>query len=174
MATRRRNIFLYSAIACLIGIIAIFVFDGYLGIYDAVYVTTGEHEQEIEADYWQRQVRDYPRPYNIRAVWGDSVHFRYEIVNRRFSAYATTVDASVWKSSEKVIDLLSQDISLSNFDTVAIEWTLPAQELERASLGIGQYTIKIRRGEAELGQGIILDFYSPEEPGYPKPLRPPE
>ena len=171
MAVKRRNIFLNSAIACLIGIIAIFIFDGYLGKYDAVYVTTGEYEQEIEADYWQSQRRGFSYPFHIGAVWGDSIHFRYDIINRRFPAYSATVEASVWKSNEKVIDLFRQDISLSGFDRVTMEWLLPAEDLERTGLGIGQYTIKIMRGEVELGQGIILDFRS-RETEIIKPPRP--
>lgn len=166
----RRNLFLYLAIACLAGIIAIFIVDGYLGIYDTVYVTTGEYKQEIGPDYWQSQRRGFAYPYHIPARWGESVHFRYEIDNRLFSTYSTTVEASVWKSNEKVTDLFSQDISVSNFDKVTMDWTLSAQELEKAGLEIGQYTVRIKRGEVELGVGIVLGFYSSEEPGYPKPL----
>jgi len=169
----RRNLLLYLAIACLAGIIAIFIVDGYLGIYDTVYVTTEEFEQEIGPDFWQGQPSRYNYPYHIGARWDEPVHFRYEINNRRFSTYSTTVEASVWKSNAKVIDLFNQNISVSNFDKITMDWTLSAQELERAGLEIGQYTVKIRRGEVELGRGIVLGFYSPQEPGYPKPLPPP-
>jgi len=161
MATKRRNLFLYLAIACFVGIIAIFMFDGYLGIYDTVYVTTGEHPQEIGPDYWQGQRRGFAYPFHIGARWGDSVKFEYEINNRRSSTYTATVEASVWKSNEKVIDLFSQDISLANFDKATMEWTLSTQELEKAGMEIGDYTVKIRRGGVELGQGIVLDFHSP-------------
>ena len=171
-AKRRKLLFLYLAIACFIGIIVIFIVDGYVGIYDTVYVTTEEYPQDIGPDFWQRQVLDYPRPYNVGAEWGEPVHFQYEIDNRRSSTYTATVDASVWKSNEKVIDLFSQNISISNFDKVTMNWTLSAQELEKAGLGVGQYTVRIKRGEEELGQGIILDFHSPEEPAYPKVVPP--
>ena len=174
MATKRRNLFLYLAIACFVGIIAIFVVDGYLGVYDTVYVTTGEYEQEIGPDYWQgSQPRKYAYPYSIGAGWGEPVHFRYEIDNHFSSTYSATVEASVWKSNEKVIDLFSQDVSVAAFDKVTIDWTLPAQELERVGLGVGEYTVKIKRGEVELGWGIILSFRYLEEPVYPKAVPPP-
>lgn len=161
----RRNLFLYLAIACFIGLIAIFIFDGYIGIYDTVYITTGEREQQVDPDYWQRQLRGYSYPYHIEATGGESVHFRYEIDNRRFSTYSATVEASVWKSNEKVVDLLSQDISVSAFDKVTMEWTLPTDMLEKPAVGVAlEYTVKIKRGEMELGQGIILSFYSLVEP----------
>jgi len=165
MATKRKRLFLYSAIACLVGIILIFVFDGYLGIYDTVHVTAGEQRREIGPDYWQDQRRGYAYPEHIRAEWGEPVHFSYEIKNRRFSTYSATVEASVWKSNEKVIDLFRQDISLSSFDKITMEWTLPAGELARAGMEISQYTVKINRGEVELGQGIVFRY--PEEPLYP-------
>ena len=173
MATRQRILFLYLALACFLGIVAIFIFDGYIDVYDTVYVTTGEYEQEIGPDFWQDQSQRHSYPYHVSATWGDSVYFRYEINNRRFSTYTAAVEASVWKSNEKVINLLNQDISVSNFDKVTMDWTLPYGELEKAGLEIGQYTVKIKRGEAELGQGIILDFRPAQEPVYPKPVPPP-
>ena len=48
MATKRRNLFLYLTIACFFGLIAIFIVDGYMGIYDILYVTTGEYEEKID------------------------------------------------------------------------------------------------------------------------------
>lgn len=170
----RRDLFLYLAIACFVGLVAIFIVDGYLGIYDTVYVTAEEYEQRIEPDFWQgTPPGKYAYPYSIGAKWGEPVHFRYELDNRRFSTYSATVEASVWQSNEKVIDLFHQNISVSKFDKFTMEWTLSAQELERANLEIGQYTVKIRRGELELGQGIIISFRSSEEPVYPKVVPPP-
>lgn len=169
----RRNIFLYLAIACFVGLIAIFFFDGYMGIYDTVYITTGEREQQIDPDYWQNQLPGYPYPYYISAAWGEPVHFGYEIDNHRFSTYSTTLEASVWKSNEKVADLFRGDISIPAFDKTAIEWTLPANLTEKPATGvILEYTIKINRGEVELGQGIVLSFYPSEGPIYQKIIPP--
>lgn len=165
MATKRKRLFLSLAIACFAGIVAIFVFDGYIGIYDTVYVTTGEFTQEIGPDFWQGQRISNSYPYQMGVKWGDSVQFRYEIENRNFSDYVATVEASVWKSNEKVIDLFQKDVSIPNFDKTAMDWTLSVQDLEKAGLGAGEYTIKIKRGEVELGQGIVLGFYVPQQPG---------
>ena len=54
MVRKPRRLFLYLAIACFAALVAIFVVDGYMGVYDTLYVTVGEYEQEIEADYWER------------------------------------------------------------------------------------------------------------------------
>jgi len=160
----RRNLFLYLAIACFVGLIAIFIFDGYTGIYDTVYIITGEREQQIDPDYWQNQRSGYSYPYYIGATAGEPVHFRYDIDNRRFSTYSTTVEASVWKSNERMADLFSQSVSVSAFDKVTMEWTLPAEMLETPVPGVAlEYTVKIKRGEIELGQGIILSLFTPVE-----------
>ena len=36
----RRHLFLYLALACFAGLIAISIVDGYMGIYNTVYITT--------------------------------------------------------------------------------------------------------------------------------------
>ena len=174
MILMRRNLFLYLTIACFVGLIAIFVVDGYMGIYDTVYITTGEREQQIEPDYWQNQRPGYAFPYYISARWGESVNFRYEVGNRRFSAYSTTVEASIWQSNEKVVDLFRQEISVPAFNRVTVQWTVPADMPEESVAGVvPEYTMIIKRGEIELGQGIILSYYPSEGQAYPKPLTPP-
>ena len=54
MAAKRRNLFLYLTLVCFFGLIAIFIIDGYMGIYDTVYITAGEREQKIESDVWRQ------------------------------------------------------------------------------------------------------------------------
>ena len=171
MAIKQRNLFLILAIAVFIGIVAIFVFDGYVGIHDTVVVTAEERPNEIGPEFWEGQSHGKDYKYYITATWGEPVHFSYEIGNRRFSAYSATIEASVWKSNEKVLDLFNQNVSISSFDEVTLEWTLPAEELENAGFRIGEYTVKLKRGEVELGEGIILSFRSPEE-SLPKPPTP--
>ena len=160
----RRHLFLYLALACFAGLIAIFITDGYLGIYDTVYVTAEEYEQEIEPDAWLRWDRVWPTDVN----WGEPVHFRYKIDNRRFSSYATPIQASVWKANEKVMDLLAEDKEIKAFDEVTVEWTLDSEELESRGFSQGQYTVKIERDGAELT--IIVSYhteYPPRASFYP-------
>ncbi len=75
MATKRKNLYLYLTLACFIGLIAIFIVDGYMGIYDNLFVTTGEREEEIGRDSrpWQE---------SVRVDWGGKAFFRYEVDNR--------------------------------------------------------------------------------------------
>jgi len=163
MITKPKNLYLYLAIACFIGLIAIFIVDGYLGIYDTTYVTVGEQEQVIEPDYWLQQ---YPpgaeMTYYIGAQWGQKVFFRYEIDNRLFSTYSTLVQASLWQEDEKVFDLFSEEQSIGPFDEAIMKWTLSTEDLGQPVVGgSNQYTVKITYGEVE--RRIIVDFYYPGE-----------
>ncbi|UCC90137.1 MAG: hypothetical protein JSW24_03050 [Dehalococcoidia bacterium] len=166
MALKRRYLFLYLAIACIAGLVAIFIVDAYLGIYDTLYITTGEYEQKVEADWWMREETFW----STGARWGEKVSFRYEIENHQFSTYSTHIQASVWKENEKVIGLLSEDKSIGPFDKVTAEWTLSSEELESAGFGVdgyADYTVKISYGDVE--RRIIVNFYYPEGSEYPVP-----
>ena len=153
MATKRRNLFLYLTLACFFGLIAIFIVDGYMGIYDTVYITSGEREQKIESDVWQRGDKFQSGGVDR----GEKAFFRYEVDNRQFSSYTADIEASVWRMQEKVRDLISQPISINAFDKGQLEWVidtteiLPSDALPEQSY---EYTVIIKRGEIE--RNVIL------------------
>ncbi len=176
----RRNLFLYLALACFVGLLAIFVVDGYIGIYDTVYVTTGEYEQKIEADVWQRQYPTYgediyeePMPveggkgaYYMGANREDKISFRYEVDNRKFATYKADIEVSVWHSQEKVRNLISQPVSISAFDKGESEWVVDNTELLPTDILPEQsyeYSIIIKRGEIE--RRIVVSI---NPVGYPR------
>ena len=154
MATNRKNLYLYLTLACFFGIIAIFIFDGYMGIYDTVYVTAEEREQRIESDVWQRS-----DPYwsSTSIQQGEKAFIRYEIDNRRFSSYEASVDVSIWRMQEKVSDVLSQQVTIESFSKAEIEWAVDSAELMPPDAEPEQrfdYTMTIKNGEIE--RNIIL------------------
>lgn len=165
----RRNLFLYLALACFVGLLAIFVVDGYMGVYDTVNITTGEQSWKVEADVWQRQYpiyalqpvqyagETYPvetekNAYYMSANRADKVFFGYEVDNRQFSSYKADIEVSVWHSQQKVRDVISQPISIAAFGKGKLEWVIDNAELLPSSLPPEQsyqYTIIIKRGEIE-------------------------
>ncbi len=163
----RRNLFLYLALACFVGLLAIFVVDGYLGVYDTVYIATGEQEYKIEADVWQRLYPTYapgpveyaPTPvegsegfYIMSANRGEKISFRYEVDNRLFSTYEANIEVSVWHSQQKVRDLIPQPVSIFSFGKGESEWTIDNTELVPTDILPEQsydYTVIITRGEIE-------------------------
>jgi len=161
MAIKRRNLYLYLTLLCFFGIIAIFIADGYMGVYDTVYITAEEREQKIEADVWQRN-----DPYwSVGITQGDKTFLRYEIDNRRFSSYEADIEVTIWQMQEKVSDVLSRHIAIGAFKKDQIEWTLDTAALIPPDAQPEQrfdYTLTIKHGEIE--RNIILYINPPPYP----------
>jgi len=148
MATKRRNLYLYLTLVCFFGLIAIFIVDGYMGVYDTVYVTAGEREQKIESDVWLREDKFWSSGVNR----GEKAFFRYEVDNRRFSGYTADIEASLWRSQEKVRDLISQPLAIDAFDKGKLEWIIDTTELVPSDAPPEQsyeYTVIIKREQLE-------------------------
>ncbi len=153
MATKRRGLFLYLTLACFLGLIAIFIVDGYMGVYDTVYFTTGEREQKIDAAAWR-----YGDNYLSAGVnRGEKTFFRYEIDNRRFSSYSANIEVSVWRSQEKISDLGTYPVSIGAFDKQEISWAVDAAAIllpDALPEQSYEYTVSIKGAEIE--RNIIL------------------
>jgi hypothetical protein len=163
--TKRRNLFLYLTLVCFFGLIAVFIVDGYMGIYDTIYITAGEREQRIESDVWQRGDMYWSTGVNR----GERAFFRYEVDNRLLSTYAAAVEVSVWRMQAKIMDVTSEQLSIGSFAKHQVEWALEADDLIPANTPQEQsleYTVMIKRGDLE--RNVIL-FINPTL-GPPKPL----
>jgi len=148
MATKRKNLFLYLTLACFLGLIAIFIVDGYLGIYDTIYIIAGEWEEKVEPDFWLQQ----DNTYSIGVNREEKAFFNYEVDNRLFSSYSADINVSVWRNQEKVCDLLSQQLTVGAFDKEQLEWVVDIIELEPNDVPPEQsyeFTVIINRGETE-------------------------
>jgi len=172
----RRNLFLYLTLACFLGLIAIFVVDGYMGVYDTIYVTAGEMEERIEADFWMRQEGAW-KQLRQGVNWGDKVPFRYTVENHQFSTYSADVEVSVWRSQEKVLDLPSQPLSVDAFGKASVKWVVDSTKLlprpPRQYEGRVQYnyTVIIKRGQIERKVIVSINYPAPKSVGVP-PLPP--
>ena len=168
----RKFLFLYLALACFVGLLAIFVVDGYLGIYDTLEITAREQTQKIEPDEWLRQ--DRFRKEEVRVNRGDNVSFTYEVDNRRFSSYRADIEVSVWHSQQKVRDLISQQLSIAAFDKGQLEWSLDNTELLTGDVPPEQpfeYTVIIKRGEIERKIIVYINPRTGPSKEVPAPVR---
>jgi hypothetical protein len=157
---QRRNLYLFLTIACFLAIIAIFVFDGYMGVYDTVRVTTGqEGEQVMEPDSWLDEGYEY-RHY----VWteeGQDISFHYELENRRFNTYSADVEVAIWFGETKHSDLVSQAVAIGGFDTEEFSWTIDTIALRPADIPENQdyeFSVIITRDGVE--RRIIVHIQS--------------
>ncbi len=164
MAVKHKNLYLYLALACFLGIIIIFIFDGYMGVYDTLIIKAGEYEEEIEADEWTQ--RD--GGFSTTAVnWGEKAFFSYKVDNRRFSSYTADIEVSLWHEQEKVYDIMAQPISVASFDSTELEWVLDMAELVPDSVGpdqVYEFTVVIKMGEIErsLRVRVSSERYAPK------------
>ena len=169
MAAKRKYLYLYLTLVCFFGLIAIFIVDGYMGIYDTIYVTAGELEQEIEADTWLREDKFWSTGVNR----GEKAFFSYEVDNRQLSSYTADVEVSVWRSQEKVRDLISQQLVIAAFDKGQLEWVIDTAELLPGDIPPEQsyeYTVIIKRGDIE--RKIIMHINPTAYPIKTVPLPP--
>jgi len=156
--TQRKNLYLFLTIAFFLGIIAIFIFDGYMGVYDTVSITTQEREEVIEADYWSQD--DYTG--YVWAEEGQDVYFRYELDNRRFSTYSADVEVAIWFGEAKHSDLVSQAVNIGGFDKEEFSWTVDTGLLRPADIPETrdyEFSVIIKRDGVE--RRIIVHVSSP-------------
>ena len=157
MARRPRNLYLYLTLICFLGLIAIFIADGYMGIYDTIYLTTGEREQAIDADIWLQQ----GRLWSTGVDRDEKAFFRYEIDNRRFSSYTADIEVSIWRMQEKLQTITSQPITIGSFAKEQVEWVVDSADILPADIPAEQnyeYTVVIKRGEIE--RRLIININS--------------
>ena len=174
MVVKHKTLYFYFTLACFLGIILIFIFDGYMGVHDTLFVTAREFTQKIEADQWSQQAKfEYIPSANIE--WGGKVAFRYEVENHQFSNYMTDIALTVWHSQEKVAALVTQPMSVASFNKGQLEWVVDTAALlpKNASPEQGyQYTVIVKMGETE--RKVVVDIsptvYVPA-PAMPAPSR---
>jgi hypothetical protein len=162
MTRNRRNIYLYLTLLCFLSLIAVFVFDGYMGRYDTIRIDTGEFTQEIAPDYWRQGRSEFA---SVGVTGGDKATFRYEIANRRFITYQTALEVSVWRNQEKVTEILSAPVEISPFQSQEITWEVDSAALVPAETPPEQrynYTVLIRTGDIE--RRVVLHINYPVTP----------
>ena len=119
-----KNLGLYIGILCAIGIMAIFFFDAYIGIYDTLYVTGDGWDVEITFD------RPYPE---FGTEYGEAIYFTYAVTNNMFEEYDTYIEASVWRGYEKNLTLFSANESIKPFDNTTVKWVQACPTYHRLS-----------------------------------------
>lgn len=151
MAGSQTKIYLFLALACFLGIVVIFVFDGYMGIYDSLTVISPPFSRTvISRDQWPQQ-----EEYGFIGVGMERngrLEFTYAIENHRFSAYSEPVTISVWHDNGAPRDVAAGQMSAGAFGTAELVWTLRAEDVVPADLPASQpynFNVVIRRGGIE-------------------------
>jgi hypothetical protein len=127
MADKHKTLYLFLALACFLGIILIFVFDGYMGVYDSIVMDNGQFQQKVEADRWDAEKFGYLASTGVER--GGRIDFTYTVENHRFSKYTANVGVSLWYGDEKLLDLTTAEISAGAFSSGELTWTLETANL---------------------------------------------
>lgn len=142
--------YLYLALACFLGIVLIFVLDGYTGRYDKLEFDTGQRVQSI--DFVENDERTPPfYMLSIHADRGDVLEFTYTLENRWFGRYQADVLVLLTGNSGAT-ELVNGRLSVDGFSTGILAWTidtatlLPANTEERV---IYNAELVIKRGGIE-------------------------
>jgi hypothetical protein len=159
-ASQRENLPLYIALLCFLGIAAILVFDGYLGIYETIEVTTAEGQQislPPVSPGLRQSISELEPGYTVWSRHGDRVRFQYRLHNRRFATYSAPLEVTLWKGEEQIKQLLSREGVAKPFGQIDLRWTLDTGELEAPQDNtFPQYTVRISREGVKHRITVIL------------------
>jgi len=148
---RKNYIYLALTLVCLLGIILIFVFDGYIGLYDSLVMDNGLFVQHVDGDQWDDN-NEFGYYIPSAATEGSDIEFTYTVANRRFSAYEAPVAVTLWYGQDKIADLAAATLSAGAFAEAELTWTLVAAEVRPADFPEDEYynaIMVITRGEVE-------------------------
>lgn len=162
MAVKHKTLYLFLALACFVGIILIFVFDGYMGVYDTLVIDNGQYQQRVEADQWDTD--RYGGMAGTNVDRGGRISFTYTVENHRFSSLKSEFQISLYYVQEKVADVFSGDIEAAAFKNSTIDWSLNASEIVPADFPSDQpYSayLLLKRGDVEHRINIYVN------PSYP-------
>jgi hypothetical protein len=127
MAIKHKTLYLFLTLACFVGITLIFIFDGYMGVYDTLVMDNGQYPQKVEADQWDTE--RYGGLASMNVERGGRIEFTYSVANHRFSAYKADVQTSLYFQQEKVADVYTGTIEAAAFKDGTIDWTVDAAEI---------------------------------------------
>ena len=168
MATKRKNLYLFLALACFAGIILVFIFDGYFGVYDSLYMDNGQYPRKVEPDQWDGD-EEYRYLQSTDLQRGGLLEFTYTLENHRFKEYAAQMEVAYSHNREPVDGTVSEYITAGSFKEAEVTWTVRADDLVPAGLAVDQsYNVNmvITRGDVE--REILINIYPS-----PNALKPP-
>ncbi len=123
-----KNLYLYLALACFLGIVLIFFFDGYLGVYDSLKADNGSYTQEVPTEQWQNPDR-YGGPFSMTIDENGYLDFSYSVDNRRFVRTDGEVTVTLTDSAGATRELLQEGFDIGAFSHRDATWTLKGTDV---------------------------------------------
>jgi len=158
MGKTHRNLYLFLALACLLGIVLVFVFDGYMGVRDSVWVTGVDGERSVGDDLGRGGEHQY-YSLEVEVPADGEINIRYELENRCFRGYTEDVRAIIRHENMTVAELTSGVVSLSPLAAEGFLWTVDVDEYAPAEWGVNRYyslMLIIYRGGTDINVSLSL------------------
>jgi hypothetical protein len=153
-----KYIYLYLTLACFLGIILIFIFDGYMGVYDTLVMDNGQYPQTIEADQWSEERYGYLASTGVER--GGRVDFTYKVANRRFSAYNSDIEISFMHNQEIITDVITETLVIDSFDEGELTWFLDTSEIIPADYPLEQsYNVNMVISREDIERKVLINIY---------------
>ncbi|OGO07436.1 MAG: hypothetical protein A2Y92_02780 [Chloroflexi bacterium RBG_13_57_8] len=155
---KHKSIYLFLTLACFVGIVLIFIFDGYLGLYETLTATGTNFPQKIDTEQWQQQEK-YGGAPGINVESSGDIPFTYEVDNRRFVSYTADIDISLWHGQSRLADIKSAALALGAFGGEKVEFTVDFANYLPDNLPAQtgyDFIILIKRGEIERRVNVFL------------------
>lgn len=123
-----KNLYLFLAMACFLGIVLIFFFDGYVGVYDSLKADDGSYLQEVPTEIWQNPDQ-FRAPFSLTIGEVGSLKFTYRVDNHRFTGYTAPVVVTLEDTTGTVTELAHRTLTAGAFGNGEITWTLNGADL---------------------------------------------
>jgi hypothetical protein len=152
MKVKRHNLFLYLALACFLGIILIFIFDGYIGVYDRLVMDTSRYLQTVESDQWEQTDR-FSGIFSVSIERDGRIDFTYTVENHRFSEYTADIGITLWQNKAQIGDIgfiPDEPLMIPAFSKKELSWFIEATDIFPAGYPVEQnyiFNVKINRGD---------------------------
>jgi hypothetical protein len=154
---KKNSLYLYLALVCFVGIILIFVFDGYVGVYDSLKMDNGRFTQTVAYGQWAEDDYDYVRMSSMER--GERMECTYTVENHRFSTYEADVTISFLHNDEEIAPPIAPAFIAAPFDEDEFTWIMegdafvPADYPDEQSYSV---TVVISRGEVRREVNISI------------------
>ena len=152
---KSRTVYLYLAILCFIGILLIFVFDGYMGRIRTLEIENGRYTQIYDEQWMENRPELWVPSFSSEP--GDTITFTYTVENKLFSSYKEDFRAYMEKYPET---LYAEDvIKAGAFGSDSVTWVINTDEILPPSYSPDtQYTFNLimQDGDEEIELTITI------------------
>jgi hypothetical protein len=149
---------LFLTLACFLGIIAIFIFDGYIGVYDKLLIDNGQFKQTVEADQWAQNEK-FGGITSTGVDRTGRADFTYTVENHRFSEYSADIEITLWYNREKTATLFTGKVTAPPFDTSVTEFFIDAGVIPAGFSPELSYNVNLIIKNGDFERNVLINFF---------------